>query len=100
MFCARTAAEGTYAAHAFHAGEGIGDVDVGVVGEVEGVVAFGVVALEGCEEDDVGRLGHDRHALFLDGSRELRVGLCHAVLHLYGGIVEVGAHLKGDCEAV
>ena len=94
------AAEGLHAAHSLHAAERVDEVELGIIGEVEGVVALRVVGKESHEENLVARLFVDAHSLLCHLGRQRAADERYAVLHVDGGLVEVGAVFKSDGERV
>ena len=90
-------AEHLRAAHAWNARELVLHAQVGVVREIEVVVAL-VGRDEVHDHDEVGRrlLGDDADALHFGGQPRQR--LRDAVLHLHLRVVEIGAEREGDRE--
>ncbi len=75
------------------------EIDGGVIGEIEAVVAA-VRRRQGDEQQDRGRALLHRDALRLHGLRQLRQRARHAVLHQDLRRIEIGADLEGDRERV
>ncbi len=90
-------AEHLHVAHAIGAGQGVLDVQLGVVGQVELVVA--VIGRGQVHDHQQGRRGlGGGHADALHLLGQAREHLGHPVLHQHLGLVAVGAEGEGDGE--
>ena len=93
-------AECLHSTHSLYTAEGIGEVELRIVGKVERVIPLRVVGREGQKHDLVARLLIDAHSLLSHFRRKRGAYERYAVLYFYGGLVEVGAVFKCDGKAV